>query len=710
MKPKLRIKILPQIVAAMLVPNLAFAVQPPQPETEVVSVTANKIEENIEDVPQSITVIDEFVLQDKGIKTIPDLIENIPNMNLSTNGGSNIGFRGLTQSVFTQNNPVVIYIDGVPTNKRYGFDASLANVERIEVLRGPQGTLYGKDAIGAVINVVTKKPENEWQGHIGAEVGSNNRRFVTFNANGAIQKDTLFLGINGQREQDDGWIDNTFPGLAGDANEMKDSKFGAFLLFTPNDRLSVKLNLARDKIENSWWDGYIIPAGAYTSLSDFKRDDAENASFDVPHVEEVTTDAQSLNIDYDVGAFTVTATTVHKDFEIDGIYDGDFSDAATSAGLTQYNNIDTETWSQEVRLASNNVTGMRWVAGLYYEDEDSFQGPYGYEYFFPGFGYFDDNSLSDMNNTNMAVFGQVMIPFANDFELTLGLRAQRYTAEIDGQLYTAFWPTLAGLASATPTLTNSYEGKETWDSILPKVALRYDVHDNFNVYASYSKGYMPGGFNTFAYSGGPDDNLFEPQSSDNFEIGIKGGTDNLTFAASVFYMDIKDIHVYRTVGPLYLTDNAEAAHSKGIELEFNWQATNNLEIAGSLGLISAKYDDYDNGIVDFSGDDIIETPSRTATLSVAYESPQNWYSRADIRHIGETSYFDGANNTNPKEDAYTTIDARLGYRVNDFDIYVFGKNLTDEEYVNGFMASTIVGGIATFGDPRTFGAGVRYDF
>lgn len=708
MRPTVRKKILPQIIASLLVSNLAYA---ETTELQKVSVTANKIEENLEDVPQSITVIDEFDLQDKGIQDIPDVIENIPNMNLSEIGGANIAFRGLTQSIFTQNNPVVIYIDGVPTNKRYGFDASLANAQRVEVLRGPQGTLYGKDAIGAVINVVTKDPENEWMGHVGAEAGSNNRRFVTFNASGALKDDTLFLGINGQQDQDDGWVDNTYPGLAGDADEATNSKIAGFLLFKPNDQLSAKLNLSHDTAENNWWGVQALSAfGGYTSLSDFSRDAAETVSYEAPHAEETTTDAQSLHVDYDAGAFTVTATTVHKDFEIDGVYDSDFTDNAINAGLTQYNNLDTETWSQEVRLASNNDTGIRWVTGLYYENEDTYQGPYGYQYYYPGFGYFDDNSLSDMKNTNKALFGQMMIPFADKFELTLGLRAQRYTAEMDGQLYTAFSPTIPGLATTTPNLTNSYVGKKTWSSVLPKVAVRYDAHEDFNLYASYSKGYMPGGFNTFAYSGDAEQNLFDPQSSDNFEIGIKGATGNLTYAASVFYMDIKDIHVYKNVGQLYLTDNAEAAHSQGIEFEFNWRATDNLEIAGSLGLISAKYDDYNNGIVDFSGDNIIETPSRTATLSVAYESPQNWYSRADIRHIGETSYFDGANNTNPEASAYTIVDAKFGYRMNDFDIYVYGKNLADEEYINGFQANASVGGIASFGEPRTIGAGVRYAF
>jgi iron complex outermembrane receptor protein len=130
---------------------------------EDITVSANKIEENIQDVPQSITVISEEDLEDKGIKKVSDIIKEIPNMSMqNTANGKQTSFRGLNTSAFTNNNPIVIYIDGVPYYDRYDFDPSLANVEQIEVLRGPQGTLYGKDAIGAVINIITKTPSNEW--------------------------------------------------------------------------------------------------------------------------------------------------------------------------------------------------------------------------------------------------------------------------------------------------------------------------------------------------------------------------------------------------------------------------------------------------------------------------------------------------------------------------------------------------------------------
>ena len=204
-------------------------------ELGTVTVTANKMEEDIKDVPQSITVIDEYVLEEKGIKNVADVINEVPNMALSHNHGNQVNFRGLNASMFTNNNPVVIYIDGVPLSDRYEFDASLANVKRIEVLRGPQGTLYGKDAIGGVINIVTKDPGNALQGKAGAEYGSFNFMRGVFNGSGPLIKDSLYLDINGQYQRDDGWIENTHDGMDEDANEKEDRRIGGYLLCTPTD-------------------------------------------------------------------------------------------------------------------------------------------------------------------------------------------------------------------------------------------------------------------------------------------------------------------------------------------------------------------------------------------------------------------------------------------------------------------------------------------
>ncbi|WP_320042562.1 TonB-dependent receptor [uncultured Desulfobacter sp.] len=678
----------------------------PSVEMAEITVTANKIEEDVQKIPQSITIMDEVLLEEKGITDVPDLIREIPNMTVRENAGNAVSFRGLNPSTFTSSNPMVIYIDGVPIIRQEGFDASLANVERVEVLRGPQGTLYGKDAIGGVINIVTKKPGNGWHGMIGAEYGRYNYMQGIFNLNGSVIKDTLFMGINGKYEQDDGWINNTNPGLDSDGNEFDQQQFSGYLLYTPTHMFTAKLTLSMDNQNDSWINGYALPAGS--NLSDFNRDDAEEVNFDVPTEANLDCFSQSLYLNYAFDSITLTSITTHRKRDNEGDSDVDYTAGTSFDGLKMFGYNETDTYTQEIRVSSNNEGGIRWVAGLYLDSENHEVGPYGMQY--PSYdnsgtinGSVFYNAESETDSTTYAAFGQAMVPLGERFELTLGGRYQHIDKEID--LDTYYLP-----VGTTGAPIFSLFGDKDWDVFLPKAALTYGLSDNWHTYISYSQGYMPGGFNFFAYSGTTEDNSFEPQKSANYEIGIKGSVNQLRLAATLFYMDIEDIHVYKSDGVNFYTDNADSAHSQGVELELAYQLTDTIELTGSLGFIKAEYDSYDaGGGRSFDGQDIENTPSYTATASVSYRHPSGLYGRIDIRAADEISFFDDANDGFVEEDAYVTFGAKIGYLTGEWDFYVYGKNLTDEEYITSFLSNSRMAR-ATFGDPLTVGVGLRYRF
>jgi len=171
--------------------------------------------ETLKEVPQSITVIDDVMLEERRITNVTKLIRQVPN--ISTAEGiarTETNFRGLNISTFTLTNPVVLYVDGIPATHRYGYNVPLVNVERVEVLRGPQGALYGKDAIGGVINVITKQSSDTWEDSVGGEIGNFDARKVTFSANGPIAPDILYAGVWGELAGDDGWIENHNSSLA----------------------------------------------------------------------------------------------------------------------------------------------------------------------------------------------------------------------------------------------------------------------------------------------------------------------------------------------------------------------------------------------------------------------------------------------------------------------------------------------------------------
>lgn len=666
-----------------------------------ITVTANKVEENIKDVPQSITVIDGTVIEEKGIKKISEVIKEIPNMNFqnSTNGGMS-SFRGLNTSMFTNNNPVVIYVDGVPYYDRVDFNPSLENIERIEVLRGPQGTLYGKDAIGAVINIITKAPTNEWSGSLLAEYGNDNLYKTSFNTSGAIIENKLFAGINGSFKKEDGWITNNYSGMDEDANKKSDRKTSAFLLFEPNEKFSAKITMTNNYEKDYFMDGF--SADPSIDINKLKREDAENVSFDVPAYERTKVKSENLNLSYEFEKIRLESITTHKRVDFDGEYDTDNFSNTPSDGLGQFNYTELKTWTQELRLSSKNQD-IKWITGLYFDKEDRSQGPYGVEQLYMG-GVFTGDANSKANSKTQAIFGQTMIPLGEDFELTLGGRYQKIKKDIDVTAKSSW----SGMAN--PDV--NYKDEKTWNTFLPKLALMYHINNDTTSYISVSKGYMPGGFNYYPSSDDSSQNSFEAQKSTNYEIGLKHLGEDYAINLAIFKMDIKDIHVYKQLmgGTVFATSNAEKAHSQGIELDGSYYITDNLQLSAAFGLINAKYDEYDNGTRNYDGERIEGTPRYTASLGLAYIQEKGLYGRLDIHARGKTAFIDGADNDNLVEaDGGITSNIKVGYKTKSFDVFSYINNITDEYYVSSYMSKPGTSWVG-FNEPRRFGIGIKYSF
>ncbi|RXJ81340.1 TonB-dependent receptor [Arcobacter sp. F2176] len=695
-----KVNLVKYITCSLIVSSTLYANQ--NVTLDEVMVSANKVEESISDVPQSITVITNEELEEKGIKKVFDVVKEVPNMNIrgNTGMGTNLSFRGLNSSMFTNNNPVVIYVDGVPYYDRYDFDPSLVNVEQIEILRGPQGTLYGKDAIGAVINIITKTPENEWRGAIGAEYGNYNYMRTTLNASGALIKDKLFAGINGSFKSDDGWITNHHEGMNKNANKKQDRKTSGFFLYKASDEFLTKLTLTDNYKKNYFIDGF----GSDPSLdiNSLKRKTAKNVNFDVPTFEKTKVKSQAINLSYEVEKFKIDSTTTHKKFDLDGQYDTDNQANNTNDGLKQFNYTNTDTWTQEIKLTSKNQD-IKWISGVYFDKEKREQGPYGAEQLYMGAIYVGD-AYSTSNSKTQAIFGQTMIPLGEKFELTLGARYQKIKKEIDA-IAKSSW---GGVSNSDI----NYNDEKTWNSFLPKVAISYKVNDNLKTFASITKGYMPGGFNYYPSNSSSEDNTFEPQESINYEIGMKYLGENYSINASIFRMNIEDIHVYKQLSgsTIFQTSNAKKAHSQGIEVDGRYYLTNNIELSGAVGFIQAKYDDYDNGTKKFDGNKIEYTPNYTASLGIAYIQEKGLYGRLDIYSRGETTFIDGANSDRMIEsNGGITSNIKVGYKVGDWDIYSYITNITNEDYVNSYMSKS-GGSWVGFNEPRRFGVGAIYKF
>lgn len=667
-----------------------------------ITVTAQKMEENISDIPQAITVIDSVAVEEKRIQDIKKLYKEIPNTHTRSAAGINmINFRGINSSIFTNSNPITFYVNGIPQTNFYGYEAHFNNVERVEILRGPSGALYGKESIGGIVNIITKEPDNEWGGDIGAEYSQDNTIMTSLNLGGALIDDKLFLNLGGYFYQTDGWLKNNYNGS--DALDDEVYRLNSNIIYKSNDRFKLNLSLMADKQDIS---GYIptINSGILT------RDQAKKeTSFDVDTFQEIENLALSLNLEYDFDDFKLSSLTTYKNTDIYAEFDADYGSGVNVFGtnidgIIQYRDVEIDTFSQEIKLSSLNSNKFRWVAGLYYENEDihnkSLRYPLAHT-----LPITESDTPAKGESDTYAIFGQGSYEILDNLTLTLGGRLQRIEKKMDSKAYS--YP----LHSKNGTLLYELKSDEEWDEFLPNIALNYKINDNFNIYAGYSTGYLPGGINYFATAPAIGDHKFEPQTSDNYEVGFRGFflDDRLMLGINLFYMDIDDIHIYDEINPgIWVVGNGEKATSKGIEIEAIYNINDSFKIDANFGLVSAEYGDYKDPISlkNVKDNKIERTPAYTLNVGLSYNHPSGIYSRLDVYSQGKT-YLDAANDK--KQDAYVSADFKIGYMNDKFDIYAFVENIGDEEHIND-ITSAWIGDMVDFNKERTFGVGIRYYF
>ncbi|MGB2552372.1 TonB-dependent receptor [Campylobacter sp. MOP51] len=661
-----------------------------------VTVSANKMEENIKDIPQSVSVIDENEIEEKRIKDTDGIMRQIPNLSAEHFiYKTRVNFRGINHSDFTNSNPITVYIDGIASSNNMGnYNSILNNVERVEILRGPQSTIYGKDSIGGVVNVVSKQPKNEWSGAVGSEYGSYNYMMGNFNANGALINDILFLNVGGYASKDDGWIKNEYNGDK-KANKTNDHKFDATVTVKPTDRLTARLTLVEERSKEYFYRG---GTGLFGTIN---LKDAKRANFEVPTDSLVKTFSQALGVDYEFDRVKFSSVTTHKKSKASGIYDSDFTYAPSlpSNGLIQFQDVHLDTLSQEFRLNSINTDKFKWVSGLYFEREKTQNKRMGQQ-FNQGGMKMEMDAPATIKADTAAVFGQSSYELTDSFLLTLGGRFQRIKKDID----MAAFMTPLGMSKGAPI--NTLKDGKSWNKFLPKAGLTYKINDDLSAFVSYSQGYLSGGYNYYAFI---KEQAFDAQKSYNYEIGLRGNAfDNrLRFSLSAFHMDIKDIHLYSILpGGIFITSNGGKAKSDGIELEALYRVSSELDISGAFGINKTKYKEniqYPNAV----NKRIENTPNYTFNLGVAYTHPSGIYTRLDLRGNGD-KYFDAENKF--KQKSWMTADIRAGYRFKAFDIYGYITNITNNSHVVTFMHHGGISGMNHFGDPRRFGMGVRYSF
>ena len=679
---------------------------------EEVVVTAQKREQNLQDVGISVTAFSGEQINKLGFVESNDLVAMTPGLEVSGFGGgalASFNIRGVGQNDFAANQeaPVALYIDEAYQSSNITGRFSLFDIERAEVLRGPQGTLFGRNSTGGLVHYLTRKPSQEFGGFVEVTVGEEARRRVEAAVGGGLS-DTVSGRLSMVYNADDGLLDND---IGADAREADDYAIRGQLLFEPSDDLSVLLK-AQYADEDAAPNGYSFGLPSFNPTDFFGYVDADgdphtiSSNFDFFQTTEVINIYG--NISWDVGNFTVTSVTDYQDIE--HTY-GEDADASPTDAFNYTQAVEMDQISQELRL---NWEGERHrsVIGFYYLNID---GEYSFDQ--SGvvfFGAATFNTAAVQDTTTFAFFGQTEFDLNEQLSLTLGVRYND-----DEKDYTLAAPDF-GFA----TFTDTFEE----DDFSVKAQIDYRPNEDWLLYASYSRGIKSGGFNLPLTPLAVADLPFEGETLNAFEIGFKAElTDKVRLNASAYYYDYNDYQAYN-IDAFFntLLFNADAEYYGG-EIELFMNPADGLDI-----LLGAS----------FSNTEVTGLPTTFNTLDpITFAPAQNFptgeedaplspdvtlnglarYSwpafggtlalQGDFRYVDDQK-FNLATSESVLEDSYFVFNARLDYTTSDehWNAAVFVKNLFDENYrVFGIDGTLFFGSSEdVYGDERWVGGSVSY--
>jgi iron complex outermembrane receptor protein len=654
-------------------------------QLETMTVTAEKREGDVQDIAGSLVVLDEVRIEDSGLGSVRDIVAMTPNLYVTDTGASSFAsLRGIGASMIGA--PTVgVYIDDVYTT--LGLDAGLVDVERVEVLRGPQGTLYGRNSEAGVINVVTKKPGKAWEGRFSADGGAFDSYEGTVVFSGPLLRDALaFRGVLRYRESDR-WFENRFNGSDEACNEEKlDGRFT--FSATPSERLDLKLSYEVRRHENP----------NYANFALFHQGGAlrKNVNVDYMGESDRDTDVVSLKAGYDFGDMRLVSISSFINEDSLAANDVDFMPIEL---MNMTIRSETTTFSQEFRLHSTDASSpLQWLLGGFflYEEKDGSYSMF-MNFMNMGMGIPGETltAKSETTTTGGALFGEATYTFAERLHLTLGLRYDREEQEFDyNQPQPGPGLSMMGYGPESGSRDDSH------DAWLPKAALSYDLTPNVMPYVSVSRGFRSGGYNTV-------DNLgssFEPEFTWNYEAGIKTTwlDKRLQLNAALFYIDWTDmqVEVLTAGGSAVYVNNAAEASSQGFELELAARPVAGLDLFAGFAYTDAEYDDYSVGADVYDGNTITDVPEYTFNVGGTYRFGPGLFASLLYTHFGAVTI--DVENTREQED-YGLLSGRLGYESDKFDIYLYARNLLDEEYTTR-QVQTMGHWAGRAGEPLMIGA------
>ncbi|MBL6691540.1 MAG: TonB-dependent receptor [Pseudomonadales bacterium] len=635
-----------------------------------VVVTASLRQDSTMDTAASVSVVSEEVIRARAAQHFEDIINTIPNVNYAS--GSNrarfFQIRGIgerSQFVNPINPSVGVLIDDVDFSGA-GTIATLMDVQQVEVLRGPQGTRYGANALAGLINVTTNEPDDSRFAEFKLMAGEYSTETFGMVLNAPVNAD-FKTRLVVESHESDGYIENDFLGRD-DTNGRDEMTIRGKLNWQVSDDWSLGLTVADVNIDNGY-DAFSLDNTRHT-LSDEPGFDRQDSTY------------FSLRSDWNLERFDVTALLNQSESDSEYGYDEDWSFTGIHPwGYTSTDHYfrERETTSAEIRLLSNDRSRLfndttDWVLGLYYLASDETLER---QYTFDAGPFF-----SDYDFDTLAVFTQLDAALSNSTTLTLGLRLEERDTTYDDSEGVVFSP-----------------HDSMWGG---KLAIENRLESDALIYASVSRGYKAGGFNT---DGSLDADLrtFDEEYLIEYELGYKamlaGGA--LGLQVAVFYDDRHDQQVKSSLvrtrpdGSTEFIDflgNAAEGTNRGLEIDMSWTLSERFFLTANVGWLDAEFDEFTNEFgEDLSGRDQAHAPGYMFNVALSYEQGP-WFASLSVDGKDEF-YFSDRHAL--KSDSYTLFNASMGYTADQWTVTLWGRNLADEDYY--------VRGFGSFGnDPRKF--------
>lgn len=714
----------------------------PQPDSDrsgisEIVVTAERREGTVQTTPIAITALGGENLQDSGISSIDGLGDQVPNLTFQQNNGAaliyirGIGFSGLAPGGETR---VALYNDDIYQSRTQAGLLGFYDIDRVEVLRGPQGTLYGRNAVAGAINLITRDPTDELDGYVSGTLGTYDLLALEGAVGGALD-DWVQGRIAFRAVERDGYGENIGTGQDVASESLRSVR--AKLNFQPSSSLDVKLT-GDYTLKDDTNGGYIFvgaanpnvtPLGLTLPNSEAPTNPQDSAGLG-PTL-KIETFGFSLNANWDISDNT-SLTFLSGYRQLDSFLTNSV-DGFTSNLSLHYVTEDSETFSQEVRLSQSIGDFADLIIGGYYFHETNsalneaaqkaivFADAFGvaaitdpdtqYE-FFATFGRVKTDAY--------AAFGQVNINIMEDLSLDLGLRYSDETKSIFEQFQLdPVTPFIQGNAlNAAGELSQS----ERWTSLDPKATLSYQATPDLYLYATYSQGFKSGGFNIGGLQA-----PFAPEDLTNYEVGFKADLFDRRLRANVsaFQYDYQELQQSLVEGNALVTRNAAEARIRGVEAEITARLTDEFTVNLNGSHLDAKFRDYLNtdpvnaglGVQDLSGNTLPNAPKYQLNASASYEFSTDAGTvtpRVEMSYVSKL-FFNAFNAPEFTQPSRTLLNAYLKWESNDQDwtAVAYVKNITDEVYLLDAVASNPLQGfvlLGQYGEPLTAGLTVTKRF